>query len=80
MRTWALLCSAPRRPRNPKDDRPFPECDRAVFPRENLYDRILLRQSSHSLHWHNGEQSSFKTVNKDKSSFKTCSYQDQQIS
>merc|ERR1719234_3004430 len=30
--------STPRR----KDDRPFPEEDRCVFPIENLYDRLVL--------------------------------------
>ena len=34
------LCGQRRRRR--RDDRPFPEDDHNVFPRENLYDRIVL--------------------------------------
>ena len=30
------------RKRRKPDDRPFPEEDYKVFPRENLYDRIIL--------------------------------------
>ena len=31
-----------KKKRRKLDDRPFPEDDYKVFPRENLYDRIIL--------------------------------------
>ena len=35
------ICGTSKK-RGKSDDRPFPEEDYKVFPRENLYDRIIL--------------------------------------
>ena len=41
------------------DDRPFPEDDYKVFPRENLYDRIILPGKNHFGHFvHDNNQGS----------------------
>ena len=39
-----------RKKRRKPDDRPFPEEDYKVFPRENLYDRIILPGKIYNFH------------------------------